>query len=84
MREFIRKKTPESLKAKHWMLHHDNALTHKSSLVWYFLLKIGKIVIPQPSYLPDLAPADFFMFPKLKSNSKGQRFDTTGIKEIAE
>jgi hypothetical protein len=25
-------------------------------------------------YFPDLAPADFFMFPKLKSSLKGSRF----------
>jgi hypothetical protein len=27
-----------------------------------------------PSYSPDLAPADFWLFPKLKSVLKGKRF----------
>jgi len=29
-----------------------------------------------PPYFPDLAPADFFLFPKLKSSLKGRRFQT--------
>jgi len=28
-----------------------------------------------PPYSPDLAPADYFLFPKVKSNFKGHRFD---------
>jgi hypothetical protein len=28
-----------------------------------------------PPYSPDLAPADFFLFPKLKIAMKGMRFD---------
>jgi transposase len=47
-----------------------------------FLTKPGTTVIPQPPYSPDLAPADFFLFPKLKSTLKGRRFDT--IEEINE
>ena len=30
-----------------------------------------------PPYSPDLAPADFFLFPKLKTTLKGRRFQTT-------
>jgi transposase len=33
-------------------------------------------VLPQPPYSPDLAPADFFLFPKLKSTLKGCRFES--------
>jgi len=32
---------------------------------------------PTPSYSPDLAPCDFFQFPKMKLRLKGRRFDTT-------
>jgi len=35
-----------------------------------------------PPHSPDLAPADFFLFPKLKSTLKGYRFQT--IEEIKE
>jgi predicted acetyltransferase len=35
-----------------------------------------------PPYSPDLAPADFFLFPKHKTTLKGRRFQT--IEEIQE
>jgi len=34
-------------------------------------------VIRHPPYSPDLAPCDFFLFPKMKLKLKGRRFDTT-------
>jgi hypothetical protein len=34
-------------------------------------------VIPHPTYLPDLAPCDFFLVPKMKLQLKGHRFDMT-------
>jgi hypothetical protein len=37
-------------------------------------------VIPYPPYSPDLAPCEFFLFPKVKLKLKGRRFDT--IEEI--
>jgi hypothetical protein len=36
-------------------------------------------VIPHPPYSPDLAPCDFFLFPKMKFKLKGRRFDTIEI-----
>jgi len=41
-----------------------------------FLAKNEMTVVPQPPYSPDLAAADFFLFPKLKSTLKGRCFDT--------
>ena len=38
--------------------------------------------MPQPLYSPDLAPADFFLYPKLKTPMKGKRFAM--IEEIKE
>jgi hypothetical protein len=34
-------------------------------------------VIPHPPNSPDLAPRDFFLFPKIKLKLKGRRFDAT-------
>jgi hypothetical protein len=34
-------------------------------------------VTPHPPYSPDLAPCDFFLFPKIKLKLKGRGFDTT-------
>jgi transposase len=53
-----------------------NAPAHSSFLVRNFLAKNETTVVPQPTYSPYLAPADFFLFPKLKSTLKGRRFDT--------
>ena len=33
-------------------------------------------MLPQPSYSPDLAPLDFFLFPRFKSSLKGHHFGT--------
>ena len=34
------------------------------------------LTIPLPPYSPDLAPCDFYLFPKLKSKLKGHHFGT--------
>ncbi|GFR99457.1 histone-lysine N-methyltransferase SETMAR [Elysia marginata] len=31
--------------------------------------------LPHPSYSPDLAPSDFYLFPKLKEHIKGKHFE---------
>jgi transposase len=81
LREAVRRKRPEAWTNKTWMLHHDNAPPHTSLLIREFLAKQETIVVPQPPYSPALAPADFFLFPKLKSTLKGRRFHTVEIKE---
>jgi transposase len=58
------------------VLHHDNAPAHSLFLVHNFLAKNETTVVPQPPYSPDLAPADFFLFPKLNSTLKGRCFNT--------
>ncbi|KAG5317509.1 MOS1T transposase, partial [Acromyrmex heyeri] len=67
-------------KNKNWLLHHDNAPAHISLLVREFLAKNNTLMMPQPPYSPDLAPCDFFLFPKLKRPMKGRRYAT--IEEI--
>jgi hypothetical protein len=39
-----------------------------------FLAKHSIPVVPHPPYSPDLAPCDFFLFPRLKSTLRGKRF----------
>jgi len=36
--------------------------------------------VPHPAYSPDLAPCDFYVFPKIKLRLKGRRF--VSIEEI--
>ena len=43
---------------------------------------MGLKTIPQLPYSQDLAPCDFWLFPKLKENLRGCRYET--IKEIKE
>ena len=38
--------------------------------------------VPQRPYSPDLAPCDFWLFPKLKENLRGYHYET--IEEIKE
>jgi transposase len=64
------------MEGKKWMLHHDNAPAHVSLLIREFLFKNETTVVPQPPYSSDLAPVDFFLFPKLKSTLKGRRFES--------
>ena len=45
-----------------------------------FLAQNKTIIMHQPPYSTDLAPADFFLFPKLKTPMKGKLFVT--IEEI--
>jgi len=45
-------------------------------------MKHEATVVPQPPYSPDLAPVDFFLFPKLKPSLKGRRFQA--LEEIEE
>jgi len=77
LRDAVRRKRPELWENQTWMLHHDNAPAHASLLIRSYLAKYQTPVVPHPPYSPDLAPADFFLFPKLKTTLKGRRFQTT-------
>ena len=69
LRDAVRRKRPELWENQTWMLHHDNAPAH-ASLIRSYLAKHQTSVVPQPPYSPDLAPANFFLFPKLKTTLK--------------
>ena len=45
---------------------------HNSILVTDYLTKMGIKTVPQPPYSPDLAPCNFWLFPKLR----GCRYET--------
>jgi len=56
-----------------WMLYH-NAPADASLLIRSYLAKDQASIVPHPTYSPDLAPADFFLFPKLKTTLKRASF----------
>jgi hypothetical protein len=69
----VRRIRPEFHNSKEWFFLHDSALAHTAG-VGRFLARKQVTVLHHPSYSPDLAPADFFLFPKLKSQFKGKCF----------
>ena len=82
LREFrkrFRRKRPALFKSGPWHFHQDNAPVHNSILVIDYLTKMGIKTVLQPPYSPDLAPCNFWLFPKLR----GCRYETT-IKEMKE
>jgi hypothetical protein len=54
------------------LIHHDNA--HTALSVQRLLATNNITVVPHPPYYPDLAPCDFFLFPKIKMTLKRRRF----------
>ena len=57
---------PALIKSAQWHFHQDNVPVHNSILVTDYLTKLGIKTVPQPPSSPDLAPCDFWLFPKLK------------------
>jgi len=54
----------------------DNAPCHTSLLARQFMSNKHITVCPHPPYSPDLAPSDFWLFPKVKMTTKGKRFES--------
>jgi histone-lysine N-methyltransferase SETMAR len=73
LREAVHQRRPE-LWPNAWISYHDNALTHNALSVREFLAKKSIMKLDHPPYSPDLAPCDFWLFPKLKTALKGHRF----------
>ena len=76
-----------------WTLHHDSAPAHTALSICQFLPERDIATLEYPTYFPDLAPCDFFLFPKIKSVLKGTHFSdidfikmaaTTELKKIPE
>jgi hypothetical protein len=66
----MRKRRPKLWREMTWVLHHDNAPIHTSVLTHQFLAKYKMAVIPHPPHSLDIAPCDFFLFPKMKLTLK--------------
>ncbi len=66
----FKQKRPEMAK-KTWFLHWDNAPVHAARNVWMFLDQNNIQVLEHPPYSPDLAPADYFLFPRMKNDHSG-------------
>jgi [histone H3]-lysine36 N-dimethyltransferase SETMAR len=64
-----------------WFLHWDNAPVHSAAVVQDWLAARGVQVLQHPPYSPDLAPADFFLFPKLKNHLAGKTITAQSFKK---
>jgi hypothetical protein len=60
------------------LLHHDNAPAHTSLKTTEFVTNNDVIIVPHPPCLPDLAPCDFAVFPKLKMRHFETVYDIQG------
>ena len=77
-RNRFRRKRPALFKSGQWHFPEDNAPIHNSILVAEYLTKMGIKTVRHPLYSGDLAPCDFWLFPKLR----GSRYET--IEEMKE
>ena len=53
-------------------------IMHRRTLPWFFVSFSPNTtyIAPQPPYSPDLAPCDFWLFPKLKRPLRGNRLES--------
>lgn len=72
----IRRVRPALFGDRDFFLLHDNAPAHTAASVRQFLAQKQVATLNHPPYSPDLAPADYFLFPKLKLHLKGTKFNT--------
>ena len=66
----VQRKRPDMCTGKNWQLHHDNAPAYFVRNNRFFGQKQYG-TLRQPPYYSDLAPCDFWLFPKLKTTLKG-------------
>jgi len=76
LHERVRRRRPEMWKNGSWVLHQDNAPAHNALSVKIFLTKHKITMLEYLLYSPDLAPCEFFLFPKIKSALKRTRFES--------
>ena len=64
-------------------LIHDNSSSHPSKMTRQFIDESGLQILPHPPYSPDLAPCDFWLFPRIKRYLKGRNFSSNSEVEGA-
>ena len=69
LREFRKRflgRRPALFKSGQWHFHLDNAPVYNSILVTDYLTNMGIKTLPHRPNSPELAPCDFWLFPKLR------------------
>ena len=73
VREAIKEKRSGKLR-RGVLFHHDNAPAHTSHVAVAAIKAAGFELVELPPHSPDLAPSDYFLFPKLKEYLRGKKF----------
>lgn len=73
----IRRLRPQYRKEIAWSLLHKNTAMHRSKVVQNFLAEERVTQLYQPPYSPDLAPYDFFLFPRLRRHMENCQYHST-------
>ncbi|XP_052682598.1 histone-lysine N-methyltransferase SETMAR-like [Crassostrea angulata] len=72
----IKKKRPAmAVDLGNIILHQDNAPAHTATSTCLEIELLGYDLLEHPPYSPDLAPMDFAIFPFIKSQLRGVRFE---------
>jgi histone-lysine N-methyltransferase SETMAR len=79
----FKKKRPE-MASREWFIHWDNAPVHTAAVVQDWLAANKIQVLEQPPYPPDLAPADYFLFRRVKEELAGLRLTPESLKNTRE
>jgi hypothetical protein len=66
---------PGMCESDEWFLLHDNAPSHNVTIVKLFLTQRKVTVLDHPPYSPDLTPASYIMFSKVKFPLKVRLID---------
>jgi hypothetical protein len=78
-----KKKSPMMVEQELWF-HWDNAQVHTAAVVqeWFATHNIQQL--EHPTYLPNLTPADLFLFRRVKEELAGQSLDEETLKKTWE
>ncbi len=63
-----------------FLLQHNNASSHTVIPTLAFIGLSDILIVPHPPYSPDLAPCDYFLFPRLKADLHRHKF--RGLQEL--
>lgn len=82
MKTFLKvfKRKRPNMAENEWFFHMDNAPSHTAKLSKAFMAEKKLKIIEHPPYSPDLAPADFFLFPRVKRELSGVSITSSTVR----
>ena len=58
------------------LLLHNNDPAHTSQVAMTTATECGFQILPHPPYSPDMAPVNFYLYPKLKFHLRGKQYES--------